>query len=360
MYSSFKPIMDHFMTIGVPGFDAIILKDGECVFRYRGGYSDAENQIPMQGNERYNLYSCTKMVTCTAALQLWEKGLLDLDAPLYTYLPEYRNVTVRQGDQIVPAKNAITIRHLLTMTGGFSYDVRTPGLQKLMIDTNGDPSTRQVAKALAEEPLLFEPGTQWNYSLGHDVLGAVIEVIAGIPFSQYVRENIFKPLGMHNTSIGATDEELQSIAPIYYYDRATGVRTCLGKTDYARRAFGPSFESGGAGCISTVEDFVKFLEALRIGDIILKKETIDMMASDQLTDQQRETYWWKHRCSYGFGVHCAKAGTDSHFFSWGGAAGAEPLIHREKGITFFYARHILEMNNDAINDQLREHLRSLL
>ena len=352
--------MDHFRAIGVPGFDAIILKDGKCVFRYRGGYADVENQIPMQGNERYNLYSCSKMVTCTAALQLWEQGLLDLDAPLYTYLPEYQNVTVRQGDQIVPAKNTITIRHLLTMTGGFSYNKDAPSLKRLMAETNGDPSTRQVARALAEEPLLCEPGTQWNYSLGHDVLGAVIEVIAGVPFSQYVRKHIFEPLGMHNSSIGATDEELRTVSPIYKYNRATGVRTCLGKTDYARITFGPSFESGGAGCISTVDDFVKFLEALRIGDIILKRETIDMMTSDQLTDQQRETFWWKHRCSYGFGVHCAKRGCEKHFFSWGGAAGAEPLIHQEKGITFFYARHILEMNNDAINDQLREHLRSLL
>ena len=360
MFSSFKELMDHFVSIGVPGFDAIILKDGQCVFLYSGGYSDAENQIPIQGNERYNLYSCSKMVTCTAALQLWEKGLLSLDAPLYTYLPEYRNVTVRQGDQILPAKNAITIRHLLTMTAGFSYDTRTPSLKRLMAETNGDPSTREVARALAEEPLLFEPGTQWNYSLGHDVLGAVIEVVAGIPFSKYVQENIFQPLGMHNSTIGATDEELASVSPIYRFDRSTGTRTCLGKTDYARITFGPSFESGGAGCISTVEDFVKFLEALRIGDIILKRETIDMMTSDQLTDAQRQTYWWKHRCSYGFGVHCAKRGDSEHFFSWGGAAGAEPLIHRESGITFFYARHILDMNNDAINDAMREHLRSLL
>ena len=82
MFSSFKELMDHFVSIGVPGFDAIILKDGQCVFRYSGGYSDAENQIPIQGNERYNLYSCSKMVTCTAALQLWEKGLLSLDSPL--------------------------------------------------------------------------------------------------------------------------------------------------------------------------------------------------------------------------------------------------------------------------------------
>lgn len=360
MYTQLKALMDSFIPMGVPGFDAILLKDGVPVLRYRNGYSDAENQIPMQGNERFNIYSCTKMITCTAALQLWEKGLLSLDDPLSKYLPEYATMTVRCGDDVVPAKNTITIKNLMTMTAGFSYDTNSPSLRKLKEATNGKCSTREVAYALSQEPLLFEPGSRWEYSLGHDVLGAVIEVISGMSLAEYIRHHIFDPLGMTNSTIGATDEELESISPLYSFDLSTNTRKRLGHIDYARIHIGNHFLSGGAGCISTLEDFVKFLEALRVGDVILKKETIDMMTTDQLTDEQRSTFWWQHRCSYGLGVHCPLANTDNHFFSWGGAAGAEPLIDREHGITFLFFRHIVGMNNDFINDALREHLRSLL
>ncbi len=360
MYDSFKPLMDQFLNIGVPGFDAIILKDGQCVFRHSGGFSNVEEQVPIQGNERFNIYSSSKMITCTAALQLWEQGLLSLDDPLSAYFPEYLSMTVRCGDDIVPARTPITIRHLLTMTAGFSYDFNSPALRQLKAATNGQCTTAEVARAVAREPLLFQPGTKWGYSLGHDVLAAVIEVVSGVPFSQYIRTHIFEPLGMGDSSIGASDAELQTVSPLYAYDRQTGTRTCLGKTDYARLEVGSRFESGGAGCISTLEDFVKFLEALRIGDSILKRDTIDMMTSDQLTDGQRNTFWWGHRCSFGFGVHCPKAGTDNPFFGWGGAAGAEPLVDREHGITFFFVRHILGMNNDDINDRMRKHLRTLL
>lgn len=360
MYTEFKALMDSFIPMGVPGFDAILLKDGVPVLRYRNGYADVENQIPMQGNERFNIYSCTKMITCTAALQLWEKGLLSLDDPLSKYLPEFASMTVRCGNEIVPAQNFITIKNLMTMTAGFSYDTNSPCLRKLKEATGGKCSTREVAKALSQEPLLFEPGTRWEYSLCHDVLGAVIEVVSGMSLAEYIHKNIFEPLGMSNSSIGATDEELQAISPLYAFDLSTNTRTRLGQIDYARINIGSNFLSGGAGCISTLDDFVKFLEALRIGDVILKKETIDMMTTGQLTEQQQNTFWWKHRCTYGLGVHCPLPNTDNHFFSWGGAAGAEPLIDRKHGITFLFFRHIVGMNNDFINDALREHLRTLL
>ena len=360
MYQELKDLMDQFLSIGVPGFDAIMLKEGTCVFRHSGGYSDVEKQIPITGNERYNIYSCTKMITCTAALQLWEKGLFSLEDPLSDYLPEFKSMTVRSGSTVVPAKNPITLRHLLTMTAGFSYDVDSPQLRQLKEETQGKCSARDVARALAREPLLFEPGARWEYSLGHDVLAAFIEVVSGQTFSAYVRNHIFEPLGMHHSTIGATDDELDTIAPLYAFDQQTGRRSCLGKTDYARLNIGSHFESGGAGCISTLADFVKFLEALRIGDVILKSETIATMTTDQLTDEQRKTFWWGHRSGYGFGVQCPKSGTDDHFFGWSGAAGAEPIIDREHGITFFYVRHIIGMNNDYINDLLVEHLRRLL
>jgi CubicO group peptidase (beta-lactamase class C family) len=360
VFTGLKELTDSFLDKGVPGFDCILMKDGKQIFRNMGGYRDPEKTQPIDGTERYNVYSATKIITCTAALQLWEKGAFSLEDPLCEYLPEFQHMTVRQGEIVIPAKERIRIKHLFEMTAGFSYNTGSPALLEMKQATQGRCPTREAIRALAKDSLLFEPGTRWEYSLGHDVLAVLVAELSGMSYGEYVRQNIFLPLGMNNTAIGCPDEMLDTLTPLYYHDAATGMAKCLGRTDYARLNFGPEFQSGGAGCISTVEDFIKFLEALRIGDVILKKETIDMMATDRLSQEQRRTYWWGYRSGYGLGVQCPKAGTDDTFFGWSGAAGAEPLVDREHGVTFFYARHITGLNNDYFNDAMVAELKKLI
>ena len=118
MFESVKSFCDSFLEMGVPGGDLYIKQDGKELLRYTFGYSDLENQIPVKGNERYYLYSCSKPITCVAALQLWEKGLFKLDDPLSDYLPEFAEMTVKTEDGIRKAKTPILIRNLFTMTAG--------------------------------------------------------------------------------------------------------------------------------------------------------------------------------------------------------------------------------------------------
>ena len=107
MFEKTKAFCDSFLDMGVPGFDLAVYKGGECVLRYMNGYSDLENKVKMNGKERYNIYSCSKVITCTAALQLWEKGLFSLEDKLSDYMPEFKEMTVRTDDGIKKAENPI-------------------------------------------------------------------------------------------------------------------------------------------------------------------------------------------------------------------------------------------------------------
>ena len=336
MFEKLTEKLDSFLDMGVPFYDCIVMKDGKCVYRRMNGYTDVKNRIKPTGKEIYNIYSCSKLITCVAALQLWEKGLYSLEDKLSDYMPEFSEMTVIEGDKIVAAKNPILIKHLFEMTAGFSYNRNSPMFKKCMEDTDGKCPTRETMKYLAKDPLLFEPGTRWEYSLCTDVLAALVEVLSGKTFGQYVEENVFKPLGMNNSTFIRKGYDMQKIVGQYRYTKEEGL-TDIGKGvwDYV----GTEYESGGAGAISTVEDYIKLEEALRVGDVILKKETVDLIATNRLTEKQAETFWSKEFYGYGLGQKCPKDKNRTEF-GWGGMAGAYYAIDRQNGITFFLGTQI--------------------
>ena len=336
MFAKLTEKLDSFLEMGVPFYDCIVMKDGKCLYRHAKGFTDKVNQIKVTGKEKYNIYSCSKLITCVAALKLWEKGLFSLDDKLSDYMPEFKEMTVQKGDAVIPAENPILIKHLFTMTAGFSYNLNSPQIIKCREETNGECQTLELMKYLAKEPLVFEPGERWNYSLCHDVLAALVEVVAGVRFGDYVKKNIFEPLGMEKSTFLLDDKDLSEIVNQYAYDVNKGV---FERDKHIPYKFGSKFESGGAGCISTVEDYIKFIDALRIGDIILKKETIDLLSANQISQEQMRTYWLAEY-GYGLGQRCPKDDKRSDF-GWGGAAGAWYAIDRKNQITVYLGTHIL-------------------
>ena len=130
MFEHTKALCDQFLKMGIPGFDLIVYKDGQCVLRHMGGYADRENQIPVQGKEKYHIYSCSKLFTCVAAMQLWEKGMFSLEDKLSDYLPAFREMTVKTKNGIEKAKNPIRIHNLFSMTAGLNYNLQTPALKE--------------------------------------------------------------------------------------------------------------------------------------------------------------------------------------------------------------------------------------
>jgi len=346
MFEKTKAKCDSFLEMGVPGFDLLIYRDGKEFFRYTGGFRDLENRIPMTGTERLRLYSCTKPITVTAALQLWEQGKFSLEDPLYAYLPAFRDMTVQTEDGIRKAENPILIRHLFAMTAGFSCDYRSPSLMELRRQ-NPAPTTRQVVDALAGEPLLFEPGDRYRYCLGHDVLGALVEVVSGESLQDYVHRHIFAPLGMDKTTYFLPDSEQNTVAPIYRFhkDISKPVR------EEAADRVGPAFVSGGGGCVTTAADYMKFAEALRDGERLLKRSTIRRLCTDRLTEHQRRTFTIK-TADYGLGMWVPKEGQLRQDFGWGGAAGAMLAVDPGRGLSVVYLQHLLESPNQGMRSTM--------
>lgn len=342
MFENTKALCESFLQMGIPFFDLLVFRDGKEIFRHNGGYVDIENKIGVKGDELLNIYSCSKPITVTAAMQLWEKGLFQLEDKLSKYLPEFENMTVLTDGQILPAKNPILVRHLFTMTAGFSYDLHSPQLEQLRLDTDGRCPTREFARYLAREPLCFEPGTQYRYSLCHDVLAALVEVLSGEKFQDYTRRHIFEPLGMSRTDFLKDPATYDEIATHYVFkDGKPQLRS-----KWPAYRIGTEHASGGAGCVSTVEDYMKFLEALRTFRL-LKKETIDLITQDWLNEEERKTYPLTNYY-YGLGMRSRKPGTAHSDFGWGGAAGATLHIDIPHGISIFYVQHLLTSPNHAI------------
>ena len=356
MFEKLKSFCDSFMDFNIPGFDLAIFKDGECILRHMNGYSDIENKIKINGTERYNMYSCSKPITCTAALQLWEKGLFSLEDKLSDYMPEFSDMSVKTENGIQKAKNPILIKHLFEMTAGFSYDTASPQLLKCKEDTNGKCPTREAMKYLAKEPLLFEPGTRWEYSLCHDVLAAFVEVVSGKKFDTYVKENIFDVLHMNNSTFLLPEEEIDSISQQYRFEDGKPVN--VGKQIIPYK-LGSEYVSGGAGLISTVDDYIKFLEGLRT-NVLLDPNTLQIMTTNRLHADQRQNFFSGPNYGYGLGVRCYNDNDKCIDFGWGGAAGAYLAIDKENAISIYFGMHLLSSPVQGIRGMLYRFLRAEL
>lgn len=337
MFENLKRFCDSFLDAGLPGFDIAVYQNGAPILRYYNGYSDLENKIKMNGKERYNIYSCSKVITCTAAMMLWEKGLFSLEDKLCDYLPEFSEMTVITDGKLKKADNPILIKHLFEMTAGFSYSTVSDNLMKCREDTDGKCPTLTAMKYLAKDPLWFEPGDRWEYSLCHDVLAALVEVISGEKFEEFVRKNIFDTAKMKDSTFMLPEDEIETIAPQYSFEDGHTVNVGKHIVNYK---IGSEYASGGAGCISTVDDYMKFLEGLRTG-LFLEPDTLRLMTTDRLSEHQKRTYWTSDTHGYGLGVRCPKGDSRYIDFGWGGAASAYLAIDPENAISLYLGAHML-------------------
>ncbi len=336
---------------GIPGCDCAVTVDGVPVFRHSAGYRDEEQRIPVSSRDTYWIYSATKLFTCTAALQLMEQGKLHLSDPVACYLPEFDRLTIKEKDgTISPVEEVLTIRHLVTMTGGLDYDLERPALRRAI--NSGIRSTRELVAALAEDPLQFQPGEHFLYSLCHDVLGAVIEVASGEALSDYIRRHITAPLGMTDTTFHPTEDQLERMAIQYVHLDAKGTHKRYGQENRFR--FTPDYDSGGAGLVSTVDDYIRLATTLALSGVspegtrILSRESVELMKTPALDPIQLTDYLARSPAakgySYGLGVRVLTeplpSGVPVGEFGWDGAAGAYALIDTESRIGLFYAQQV--------------------
>lgn len=368
-FTPLSRFIDRITAWRIPWAEVLVMHRNETVFRYRAGSVDPEANIPVGEDGIIYLYSLTKILTCTAALRLVEKGAMLLGDPISDYLPEFTEMTVRkqQSDDAQAtalSERPITVRDLFAMTAGFSYDLASPSIREAAARTDGRLPTREFARALAQEPLLFEPGTRWNYSLCHDVLAALVEAVDGRRFGMYVREEITEPLGMVDTGFNLSEAQRRRLAPQYEYKDELGKAVPM-DGDWYR--VGTEFESGGAGLLSTVSDYTRFLNALTNrgtspeGVRILSSASVDLMRTDHLTADTREDYNWAHHAGYGYGLgvrtHVSRSGSGSLSplgeFGWSGAAGSFAIIDPESRLTVMYAQHLVNNQEPIVHPRLK-------
>lgn len=387
-FTALKDFMNRLTAWRMPGNTVSVYLKGKEVFRYSSGYANLEEKIPMTGDELLNIYSCSKATTVTAALQLYEKGFFLLDDPLYDFLPEFRHMCVKNADGTLrEAKNPVTMRHLFTMTSGITYNTQTPAFDKARKMTAGKMDTLTLVRCLAEEPLTFDPGDDWQYGLNHDILAGVVELISGKRFSHYVQDNIFGPLNMQ----GATyhnDLVMDKMAEQYQFVNSTetdlvklqmsadirqdGYLENIGKKNILD--FGENYDSGGAGITISVPEYAKFGDAMANGGVgatgerIIAPQTVELLRTNQLSARQRETFsQGKFRgYGYGLGVRTMMERGESGSLSsvgeigWGGAAGGNLIVDPALGISAFYAHHMLNPAEEYYQPRLINTLYSCL
>lgn len=274
------------MTAGL-----VLNSEGEL---YSGSFGDTGLSGPMQLDSVVGIRSMTKPITGAAAMQLVEQGKLDLDAPageVCPYLGEVQVLTgYDQNDQPTfrAPTSPVTLRNLMTHSSGFVYDVWNKDLQKYYAVTDTPPLRTRTVEAL-HVPLLFDPGTRWEYGISIDWIGQMVEAASGEGFGQYCQDHIFSPLGMNDTGFTPTPSMTKRMA-VTHLRRDDGQLEVMepGNSNDAQQP-PPKLDMGGGGLFSTAQDYGRFLRMLlRGGELdgqrLLNPETVALMAEDHLGD----------------------------------------------------------------------------
>ncbi|PCI80585.1 MAG: serine hydrolase [SAR86 cluster bacterium] len=325
------------------------------------GYRDIEAQSPMTNDTLFRIYSMSKPVTGVALMALYEEGKFKLSDPVEQYIPEMKDLQVytgtnADGSMITEAANhKMTIRELMSHTGGLSYGIfsQSPvdsaylaaGLGAAAAAGILEPNEtgKDFVRKLGQIPLKSQPGSQWEYSVSVDVQGYLVEVLSGQKFGEFLEERIFTPLNMLDTAFYVPEEKLNRFSQMYVYDQ-DGALTASEMFPGADYTSLPAFESGGAGLVSTATDYMHFSQMLLNGGEldgvrILAPLTVDLMHRDQTPKAMAESALDQQGTAFGldFAVILDPVEAESYSkgeYYWGGAAGTWFWIDPVEDIVF--------------------------
>ena len=354
-FTALDKFMDDMPLRGVHGCELAVSYKGDTVYRKCVGYADAEKKRPLSGNDISWIFSCSKVITCLAAMRLVEEGKIALDDPVSKYIPEFDKLRVRnrKTGEITDAQSVMTVEHLFTMCGGMNYNVDAEPL-KIARAVDG-ATTLDIVRAMAEVPLDFEPGTGYQYSLCHDVLGAIIEVASGMRLSDYLQKYFFLPLGITDMGFRPTDEQKARFCDQFTYSNGTNRSVYVGLKN--RFILSADYDSGGAGLFSTVDEYMKIITVIANGGktsdgyVLLRPETIKLLEVNRLHDKALDEFVKGRLFGYGWGlcgrvhrdaaVSCSKSPLGE--FGWDGAAGAFSMVDAKNGIALYFGTNIFNL-----------------
>jgi len=337
-----KKYIDGQIEWGIPYLDVIVHKDNKELLRYYNAKGGAS------GKEKLFMYSCTKPLTVASAIKLVEDGRLSLETPVEDIIPAYRDVYLEKDGVRRAPKTKMTVRHLFTMTAGLTYNGGMYPIEEAYQNRGEKSATLAIAESFAKAPLQSEPGEIFRYSLCHDVLGAVIECVSGMRFSEYMKKVILDPLGMHDTYF--TNPNNPEAAELYASSN-DGVISRVEKVNSL--VYRDGYESGGAGLISTVEDYAKFAAMLAAGGVgadgvrVLSEGSVRALREQQISSVSVEsgfTCVQGEEYGYGLGVRTRTEPTEWGLpvgeFGWDGAAGSYLMVDPVNKISVVVGMHV--------------------
>jgi len=370
----------------IAGTVTLVVRHGHVAYFKAQGMMDREAGKPMPTDALFRICSMTKPITSVAVMMLYEEGKFLLDDPISKYLPEFKNEKVlvkpASGEQYtIPASREITIRDLLRHTSGLTYQWN-PDLGPLYEKANVasgllpyDGTIGDSVKQLASLPLLFNPGDRFEYSLGVDVLGRLVEVLSGMPLDKFFQTRIFEPVGMKDTYFYPPENKLARLATAYTYYPEKGLNrfpdtpiregTFVYSADYPSKGPKKLF-SGGAGLVSTAMDYARFCQMMldegKVGNTrLLSRKTVESMTHDQLGKISSDQEFGLGFGIDGIKVPLAELGSPGEY-AWGGFFYTGFTIDpKEQMIVVFMAqlhptgdltldRQVNELAYQAIND----------
>jgi CubicO group peptidase (beta-lactamase class C family) len=374
----------------LPGFLVTVARHGHLVHVGRYGLRDVENGRPVEEDTRWRIYSMTKPVTSVAAMMLYEEGAFELSDPIAKWLPEFAEPRVYVAGSsmkpvTVPATEPIRVRHLLTHMSGLTYGFHHTHPVDAMYRAAGHEwatppgaDSAEVCRQWASMPLVFQPGTDWNYGVSTDVLGRLVEVVSGQPLDEFFDQRIFAPLGMTDTSFGLReDDDVESLARLYLATPGQPGGPSSGMFfsepfDAAAHSK-PAFLSGGGGLVSTAADYLRFIELLRRGGSydggrLLGSRTIAHMVTNQLPGNVdlesfgRPLFAETPLRGVGFGlgfsmvIDPARYGVVANVgdYSWGGAASTAFYVDPVEDVTVSFYTQLLPSSTLPIRNYLRQ------
>ncbi len=381
-------IDDHFRAYvddgRLAGWLMLLARRGEIVHLSTYGQRDRDAGLPMERDTIFRMYSMTKAITSVAAMMLYEEGAFELKDPVSHFIPSFGGTRVFRGGNAVrpvtePVTETMRIWHLLThtagLTYGFQYSSPVDALYRSAGFEWGTPPGLDLAgccDAWASLPLLFQPGTEWSYSVATDVLGRVVEVASGMPLDRFFDERILGPLGMVDTGFHVPPGEAGRLAALYVPDPTTGRAVQMDALGAGALA-PPDVLSGGGGLVSTAADYHRFIEMLRRGGELdgvrlLGTRTVDYMTTNHLpggADLEqfgRPLFAETTFDGTGFGLGFAVVddpvkgkvlGTACSYL-WGGAASTAFWVDPVEEITGLFLTQLLPSNTHPIRSQLSQ------
>jgi CubicO group peptidase (beta-lactamase class C family) len=377
-------VLDRYIEDGrIPGWSLLVSRRGQVVHLHTSGRRHVEDGLPVETDTLFRIYSMTKPITSVAAMMLYEEGAFELNDPLSRYLPAFADARVFTGGTdlkatTVPTVEPVRVRHLLTHTAGLTYGFHRHDPVDAMMRAQGFdwawPEGLDLATAVdawAELPLLFQPGTSWNYSVATDVLGRLVEVLTGASLDDVFRTRILEPLGMADTGFSAAPEHADRLARLYLAAPGGGMAPGDQLGEYALRL--PSLFSGGGGLVSTLADYHRFTQLLlRGGELdgvrLLGPRTLAMMTRNHLPGDAdldtfgRPLFAETPLCGVGFGLGFGvvldpvRVGTLCSVgeFHWGGAASTFFWVDPAEQLTAIFLTQLLPSSTYPLRTQLRQ------